>query len=105
MYSGHRFFSALQTAACLSFIILLTGISSCKKKEQWIDVDPAFAKYIEAYSTGIVSKTSAIRIQLSTDAATTHTVGQPVKEDLFDFTPSLKGKTVWLDARTIEFKA
>ncbi|HPH86692.1 MAG TPA: MG2 domain-containing protein, partial [Ferruginibacter sp.] len=96
---------ALKTAAYFSFFILLMGLASCKKKEQWIDVDPAFAKYIEAYSTGIVSKTSAIRIQLSTDAATTHTVGQPVKEDLFEFTPSLKGKAIWLDARTIEFKA
>lgn len=87
-------------------IIFLTGtLSSCNKKEvKWLDVDPAYAKYIEAYSTGTMSKTSSIRIQLAADASTTHTIGQPIKENLFELTPSVKGKTVWLDARTIEFK-
>ncbi|MEI9955062.1 MAG: hypothetical protein WDM90_01805 [Ferruginibacter sp.] len=78
--------------------------SSCNKKEKWIDVDPAYSKYIDAYTTGIVSKTTAIRIQLAADANTTHAVGEEVKEALFDFTPSVKGKAFWLDARTIEFK-
>ena len=31
-------------------------------------------------------------------------MGQPIKETLFDFSPEVKGTTVWLDARTIEFK-
>lgn len=77
---------------------------SCKKKEKWLDVDPAFAKYVEAYTTGIVSKTTSIRIQLAADATTTHTVGQAVKEDLFSIKPSAKGRATWIDARTIEFK-
>ena len=77
---------------------------SCKKKEKWQDVDPAFAKYVEAYTTGIVSKTTSIRVQLAADATTTHTVGQAVKEDLFSIKPSAKGRATWIDARTIEFK-
>lgn len=89
-----------------SFLLLLGfSFSACKKNDKkWVDVDPAYAKYIEAYSTGIISKTSSIRVQLATDAATTHTIGQPIKEDLFELSPSVKGTTVWLDARTIEFK-
>lgn len=85
-------------------LTLILSLFSCSKKDKWIEVDPAFSKYIEAYTTGTISKTSAIRIKLAADANTTHAVGEAVKESLFDFTPSVKGKAFWLDARTIEFK-
>ena len=88
------------------FLCLAVTLSffSCGKKEKWIDVDQAFSKYVDAYTTGTVSKTTAIRIQLAADAITTHAVGEAVKESLFSFSPSVNGKAVWLDARTIEFK-
>lgn len=89
-------------------LLLLTVFifgNSCKNKNgKWIEVDPGFAKYVEAYTTGIVSKTSSIRIQLAEDAPATHAVGQALNEELFDISPSVKGKATWLDARTIEFK-
>ena len=97
-----KFSVTFRKMLCLA--VLLSLFSSCNKKEKWIDVDPAFSKFIDAYTTGIVSKTSAVRIQLATDANTTHAVGEAVKEDLFDLSPSVKGKAFWLDARTIEFK-
>ena len=78
-------------------------LSSCKRKKI-IEVDPEFAKYIEAYTSGVVSKKSSIRIQLATDAAATHTVNENIKEDLFEFSPAVEGKAFWVDARTIEFK-
>ncbi len=95
------------SATFLRIFLCLTvtlSLFSCSKKEKWIDVDPAYSKYIDAYTTGVVSKTTAVRIQLATDAATTHAVGEAVKESLFSFSPSVGGKAVWLDARTIEFK-
>ena len=89
-------------------LLLLTVIffnNSCKNKSRaWLDVDPGFSRYVEAYTTGIVSKTSSIRVQLAADAASMHTVGQTVTDKLFSLTPSVKGKATWLDARTIEFK-
>ncbi len=94
-------------ATFLRTLLLLTvtiSLFSCSKKDKWIDVDPAFSKYIEAYTTGTVSKTAAVRIKLAADAATTHAVGEAVKESLFKISPSVKGKAFWLDARTIEFK-
>ncbi len=91
----------LRTMLCL---IAIVSLFSCSKKDKWIDVDPAYSKYIDAYTTGIVSKTSSVRIQLAADANTVHAVGEVVKESLFSFSPSVKGKAVWLDARTIEFK-
>ncbi|HEX2682876.1 MAG TPA: hypothetical protein VHL77_03025, partial [Ferruginibacter sp.] len=94
-------------ATFLRTLMLFTAtiaLFSCNKKDQWIDVDPAFSKYIDAYTTGTISKTSTIRIKLAADAGTTHAVGEAVKESLFSITPSVKGKAYWLDARTIEFK-
>ncbi len=88
----------------LLFVTVTIGLFSCSKKDKWIDVDPAFSKYIDAYTTGTISKTSSIRIKLADDANTTHAVGEAVKESLFSISPSVKGKAYWLDARTIEFK-
>lgn len=82
---------------------LSTQLSSCKRKKI-IEVDPELAKYIEAYSSGVVSKKSTIRIQLATDASATHTVNESIKENLFSFSPAVEGKAFWVDARTIEFK-
>lgn len=83
---------------CTAIIFLF----SCQQNK-WIEVDPAFSRYIDAYTTGTISKTSAIRIQLASGTNTTHTVGEEVK-DLFDFSPSVKGKAFWVDATTVEFK-
>ena len=94
------FFSVVLAALALIFFV-----PSCSKKAVgWKSVDPEYARYVEAYTTGVVSKTSSIRIKLAADVPTTHTVGQEVKEKLFSFTPSVKGKAYWVDARTIEFK-
>ena len=88
------------------FILLISFmvLQACNKKDKWIEVDPSFSQYIDAYTSGIVSKTAAIRIQLSVDASTTHPIGEIVDQGLFSFSPSVKGKAIWLDARTVEFK-
>ncbi|MEO8762981.1 MAG: MG2 domain-containing protein [Ginsengibacter sp.] len=69
-----------------------------------MDVDPSFSQYIDAYTSGIVSKTSSVRIKLAADAPTTHAIGEVIEKSLFDFSPAVKGKAVWLDARTVEFQ-
>ena len=52
----------LRTLLCCALIVTLF---SCSKKDQWIEVDPAFSKYVDAYTTGTVNKATAIRIQLA----------------------------------------
>ena len=80
------FLRATLSRTLFGMLFLATAIIffSCTKNK-WIEVDPAFSRYIDAYTTGIVSKTSAVRIQLANTASTTHTVGEEVKESLFDF--------------------
>lgn len=86
--------------ACL-FAMILAG---CNSKKKLIAVDPSFSQYINAYSAGVISKKSPIRIQLAADAQVTHTLNETVKEKLFSFSPAVEGKAYWTDARTIEFK-
>lgn len=67
-------------------------------------VNPAFGAYINAYTSGMISNESTIRILLTNEMETPIEVGKPVDKSLFDFSPSIKGTTVWLDSRTIEFR-
>jgi uncharacterized protein YfaS (alpha-2-macroglobulin family) len=99
-----RPFSLLKLLSWSTVVLLLIAFNSCKQKQKLISVDPAFSKYIEAYTSGVISKKSIIRIQLASDAGTTHSINETLKEELFDLSPSVNGKAYWVDARTIEFK-
>jgi uncharacterized protein YfaS (alpha-2-macroglobulin family) len=83
----------------LAFIILLFLNHRSKQ-----GIDPAFSKYIESYTTGEISKESTIRIRLAGEVQTTHEQNEVLSDNLFDFSPSIKGKAYWVDARTIEFR-
>ncbi|AWO01017.1 hypothetical protein DLD77_04550 [Chitinophaga alhagiae] len=81
---------------------LAVAISACNTKAK--EMNPAFAKYIEAFTSGVISKQSAIRIQLAGEVNVTHAQNEPLAEDVFSFSPSIKGKAYWVDATTIEFR-
>lgn len=98
---NHRY---LKIANHVGFLMCLLFFFSCNNKPKLIDVDPAFSQYIDAYTSGVVSKKNTIRIQLASDVSTTHTVNEEVKDKLFKFSPGVDGKAYWVDARTIEFK-
>lgn len=66
-------------------------------------VNPAFGEYIASYTAGVVSSGSPVRIILSQDVVDSSAIGQETSVKLFSFSPSLNGKTVWLDRRTVEF--
>lgn len=85
-------------------ILFISIIFSCNTKTKLVDVDPAFSQYIDSYTSGVISKKNTIRLQLAADASVTHSLNEPVKEELFEFIPAVKGSAYWIDARTIEFK-
>lgn len=86
------------------FLLLIIFSVSCKNKKTLTRIDPEFSQYIEAYTSGVISKKNTIRIQLTSDVSTAHTINETIKEDLFTFSPSVDGKAYWTDERTIEFK-
>lgn len=97
----HLQLKRVSNCAIIFFSILLL---SCNGKKKLVSVDPEFSKFIEAYTSGVISKKNTIRIQLTSDVQTVHTINETIKEDLFDFSPSVSGKAYWTDERTIEFK-
>ncbi len=66
--------------------------------------DPAYAKYVEAYTSGIISKKGDITIRFAGQVKTLHTINQQIDEDILEFSPSIKGKAFWVDERTIQFR-
>ena len=66
-------------------------------------VNPAFSEYITSYTAGVISSGSTIRIILANDAVDSTFIGRESSVNLFSFSPSLNGKTVWLYRRTVEF--
>lgn len=88
----------------IGIILLASLFFSCNHKRRIIHINPAFSKYIEAFTSGVISKKNTIRLQLSADVNAVHTVNQPLDEDLFSFSPRISGKAYWVDNRTIEFK-
>jgi uncharacterized protein YfaS (alpha-2-macroglobulin family) len=67
-------------------------------------INPAFGEYITSYTAGVIASGSSIRIMLAEDAVDSTLLGQESSVKLFDFKPSVSGKTIWLDKRTVEFK-
>lgn len=67
-------------------------------------VDPAFAEYVSAFTSGLVAADGDIQVVLQNDSYLYSGNGKEVGEDLFRFSPGLKGKTYWKDSRTIVFK-
>ncbi len=66
--------------------------------------NPEFRKYISAYTSGLVSKTSTIKIKLLSDIVEEIKDKEALPEGLFEFSPKLKGEYYWVDDYTIEFK-
>ena len=80
-------------------VLFFNSKLSAKKR---LKVNPAFANYISAHTAGSISKESAIRIQFTGNFADSSRIGKT--EDVFAFTPAIKGEAHWIDASTLEFQ-
>jgi uncharacterized protein YfaS (alpha-2-macroglobulin family) len=89
-----------------SVAVIIIGLASLFffKKERPKDYNQAYSKYIEAYTSGTVSKKSYIRLHLASQVKTMSDIGVADSRDLFSFSPSVKGKTYWIDSQTLEFR-
>lgn len=92
---------SMMLLSCI-FILLQTACSKKIDEKKLFNVDPAFSSYISAYTTGNVSVESKIRIQFTKNVNDSVSYGASA-DNLFSFSPSIKGKSYWVDARTIEF--
>ena len=104
------FKSSLFSKAGLVFALTFLVLASASayyfiNKSRNYKVDYSYSKYIESYTTGIISKESGIRIRLANNVESMHADGDVLPDDVFDISPSVKGRVHWVDDRTIEFKS
>lgn len=94
----------LHSIANRLFPLLLTValFSSCAKTQKDIIPPAEYASYVNAYTGGVISQTSTIRIELTQDQAVVD-LNNELQDNPFKFSPSLKGKAYWVNNNTIEF--
>ncbi len=91
-------------SAVLAFIILATGFYGCKNSGQEHVSDPEHPMIV-AYTSGIISILSPVRVALTNDAMkTVPQPGDPLESGVFKFSPSVSGKAYWVSENIIEFK-
>ena len=78
---------------------LLPVCISCSRKNATDAPDVAFTQYIKAYTGGLLTKHSTIRIELAQDVSE----DLRLQDHLFKFSPAIKGSTVWTGPASVEF--
>jgi uncharacterized protein YfaS (alpha-2-macroglobulin family) len=89
-----------------SIAVILIGLAAIFffKKPKPKLYNPEFSKYIEAYTSGTISKGSTIRIHLASQLTTLNPAGNQDERKLFHFSPDIKGRIYWIDGQTAEFR-
>jgi len=67
-------------------------------------INPEFAQYISAFTTGYISSGSTVKIKFASELKQTVELNTPVAEKLFSFEPEIAGDAYWIDGQTIEFR-
>lgn len=101
------FFKNSQNLVIL-LLVVLAGIAVLKNKKNSYKSHQSnyeiYSDFVESYTTGIISRQSSVQVKLTVDVQTFHAKNEPLKEELFQISPQVKGKAYWLDSRTIEFR-
>ena len=91
------------SATGLFLLIMMTvGLYSCTRTQKDIIPSADYAPYVNAYTGGVISQNSTIRIELTHDQPMVD-MNNELKSTPFSFSPSLKGKAYWVSNNTIEF--
>ena len=94
--------SLIKTLVLVAVCFLLI---QCKKHDRIpADINPAFTEKITAFTSGIISSESTIKIILAEDCQDAGDSNTPAEEGLFRFKSAIKGQAVWIDKRTLEFR-
>ena len=82
----------------LAGLIVLAFVTAACSSRQAEGPDPAFAKYVKAYTGGVVPDGTALRVELASPVPMDRQAG-----GLFSFRPSLAGGERWLSPTVVEF--
>lgn len=76
---------------------------SCKQSPADFEINKDFQKHISSFSSGVLSIAHPITIQLVEPNPKQIIPNEEVEENLFKISPSVKGKTVWINQHTVQF--
>ncbi len=94
------------TYSYLAFILITCSLLiGCKRNNRPVTyIDPAFGEYIASYTGGVINANSTLQIVFTKPALDSTAVLGEASSSLFDFSPSIKGKAVWVDRNILEFR-
>lgn len=95
-------YTPIKTLAFFIFLLLLS--QACQEKSAAVRTVADVSSYVYAYTAGVVSKSTPIRVRFTKEVVAQDKVGQTVAKNLYDFSPKVAGKAVWEDNRTILFE-
>ncbi len=106
-------FSSMKAAKLILSLIVSLFLFSCGSGDNteklttkitgtYIPIDKGFDEYISAYTSGVVPVNSEVEIHFDPDFSAKVKKQNP--PDLFEFSPSVKGKTEWLNETTLVFR-
>ena len=93
---------SISATRLLLLIMMTVGLYSCTRTQKDIIPSADYAPYVNAYTGGVISQNSTIRIELTHDQPMVD-LNSELKNNPFSFSPSLKGKAYWVSNNTIEF--
>ncbi|MEO6190695.1 MAG: hypothetical protein ABIO44_10385, partial [Saprospiraceae bacterium] len=87
--------------------IFLTFLSSCKKGSDSKKASKAenYSEYISAFSPQYLKSTDQVKLVFTKKMVDSSQIGSEIKSDVFNISPSLSGKAIWLNEYTIAFTA
>ena len=96
-----------RTKSLIALLAILLGVfwmNSCgSSTPEIIKVNPEFSEYISGYTSGMVYRQDAIRIELAEGVQDLEKMSQKKLNDLLEIEPAIEGNVVAISERQIEF--
>lgn len=98
-----RLSKLLSTALGLSLLLVFT--LSCQRQNVVKTYsDKGYENYVYAYTSGVVSRGTPVRVRFTQPMVNRDQVGKAAKAGLLQLTPAVSGSVTWEDDRTLRFE-
>ena len=108
----------MRKICCISLVLgvlLLAFMPSCGKKgttsggattfvERIKPLDESLLMFLDSYTSGVIANGEPIVVRFNNPEALKVKYGEDISAKAFSFSPSLKGKAVWIDENTVGFQ-
>ena len=88
----------------LTAVAMLLVLAACTKKRTDVQSIAAVNPYVFAYTSGTISKTAPVRIELTRDVVTADQIGSTAAKNWLRFSPAVSGTLTWENRRTLFFQ-